>query len=152
MAKQSPSRRSAPGDEILEQLGLLIQHMTRLTGSVNQLPSLTVTQRLALFVVAEDSPLRLADLAARLGVTPPTASRAVDVLVELGLVTRVPDPSDRRALRLEPTPEGRRQFDARRARAAAAFAPAARSLDDGEREQLANLLGRLREALEQSNG
>ena len=137
------------GEQILEELGLLVRHVTLLSGSLDELPSLTVTQRLALAVIADDAPLRLADLAARLGVTPPTASRAVEALVELALVTRVPDPLDRRALRLELTPEGRRQLDERRARAAATFAPAARRLDPREREQLVSLLGRLRAALEQ---
>ena len=140
------------GEQILEELGLLVRHMTRLSGSLDELPSLTATQRLALVVVADGAPLRLADLAARLGVTPPTASRAVDALVELGLVTRVADPHDRRALRLEPTPEGGRQLAERRARVAAAFAPAAQLLDPAEREQLASLLGRLRAALERPLG
>jgi DNA-binding MarR family transcriptional regulator len=145
---QATNSSRASGEQILEELGLLIRHMTRLSGSLDELPSMTATQRLALVVVADGAPLRLADLATRLGVTPPTASRAVDALVELGLVTRVPDPCDRRALRLEPTPKGGRELAERRARVAAAFAPAAQRLDPGEREQLVSLLGRLRVALE----
>ena len=54
-------------------------------------------------------PLRLNDLADRMGTTAPTASRAVDALVELGLVERARRPGDRRAVQID--------ADARRARA-----------------------------------
>jgi DNA-binding MarR family transcriptional regulator len=48
-------------------------------------------------VSAAPDGLRQSELAARLGVRPPTVSVAVKRLEELGLVTRVPDPSDPRA-------------------------------------------------------
>ena len=54
---------------------------------------MTATQRLALFELVDQGPLRLNDLAVRMGTSAPTASRAVDALDELGLVDRKPDPT-----------------------------------------------------------
>ncbi len=48
-------------------------------------------------VSAAPDGLRQSELAARLGVRPPTVSVAVKRLEELGLITRVPDPKDPRA-------------------------------------------------------
>jgi DNA-binding MarR family transcriptional regulator len=53
----------------------------------------------------------LKDLAERLGASTPAMSRAVEDLVKKQLVTRVEDPDDRRAKRIELTPKGRRVVD-----------------------------------------
>src|SRR6478752_5674446 len=94
---------------ILDQLGKLLRELTRLAGGADlDGPAMTATQRIALVEIADAAPLRLNDLAARMGTSAPTASRTVDVLDELGLVTRTPDPDDRRAVRIELTHAGRR--------------------------------------------
>ncbi|HZT92103.1 MAG TPA: MarR family transcriptional regulator [Gaiellaceae bacterium] len=133
---------------ILGELSRLIRHLTRVTGGPDEGPSMTSTQRLALFELAESGPLRLNDLAERMGTSPPTASRAVDALVELGLVERVTDPADRRAVRIDVTDAGRARFDDRQARVTDAVAPALAALTRAERQQLADLLARLRQRLE----
>ncbi len=46
-------------------------------------------------------------IAERLHVVPRSATDVIDALVEKGLATRVPDPSDRRAVRIHLTDEGR---------------------------------------------
>src|SRR5450755_3664613 len=51
-------------------------------------------------------PMRLGELAAREGVAPPTLTRIVAALEECGYVVRVPDPADRRAVRVTITPGG----------------------------------------------
>jgi DNA-binding MarR family transcriptional regulator len=58
----------------------------------------------ALATLVRCGPMRLGDLAAREGVAPPTLTRIVAGLEELGYVFRVPDPDDRRATRVESTP------------------------------------------------
>ncbi|MGH3004230.1 MAG: MarR family winged helix-turn-helix transcriptional regulator [Gaiellaceae bacterium] len=129
---------------ILDELGRLIRHLTRISGGPSDLLPLTGTQRLALFELADASgPLRLSDLAARMGTSAPTASRAVDVLVEMGHVERLPDPDDRRALQIELTEAGRVRVARRKELVLAAFRPAASTLAAGDREQLAELLARL---------
>lgn len=57
----------------------------------------------------ESGGLRVGDLAARLGVRPPTASQLLDTLVERGLVERYADEHDRRAIRVRLSPQGRAQ-------------------------------------------
>lgn len=67
---------------------------------------LTPTQAEILTRIAA-RPGRASDLAAQLGVTPATLSDSVSSLAARGLVTREPDPADRRALLVTPTVAGR---------------------------------------------
>jgi len=129
--------------EVLRELSLLIRHLSRISGSGEDDTPLTGTQRLALYELFTGGPMRLNDLAARLGVSAPTASRAIAALVELGLVDRLRDPDDRRALRLGLTESGQARASEREARVAAAFAPALAALSGSERDQLLDLLARL---------
>lgn len=56
-------------------------------------------------------PRQMSDLAEAFGVSAPSMSRAVDALVRAGLATRVEDPDDRRARRVEITAKGRQLVD-----------------------------------------
>jgi DNA-binding MarR family transcriptional regulator len=67
---------------------------------------LTLTQVKALTALSADE-LTVKDLAERLGLSLPGASRAVDALVARGLLGRREDPSDRRMKRLRCTDAGR---------------------------------------------
>lgn len=58
----------------------------------------------ALATVVRSGPLRLGDLAAREGVTPPTLTRIVVALREGGYLIKTPDPNDGRATQVEATP------------------------------------------------
>ncbi len=141
---------SAETDEteaILEQLGRLLRELTRSTGGAEDKEEMTATQRIAFVEIGLDGPLRLNDLADRMGSSAPTASRAVDALDQHGLVTRTPEPADRRALSIALSPAGRRRFDERMARSARAFAPATASLSADERRALLALLARMTDAL-----
>jgi DNA-binding MarR family transcriptional regulator len=133
---------------ILEELGALVRHVSRLTGSLDDSAAMTATQRLALFELAEHGPLRLNELAHRLGVSAPTATRAVDALETHGWAERVADPDDRRAQRVGITRRGRACVAERRTRALEAFSPATEALTAAELETLQSLVVRLREALE----
>jgi DNA-binding MarR family transcriptional regulator len=137
------AKRSDPSLRVLEQLGRVIRHLTRISGGPDDGPALTATQRLALFELLEDGPMRLNDLARRMGTSAPTASRAVDALAEAALVARLTDPADRRALQIELTAEGRACVDLRKARVADAFRPAAGAMPAADRERLAELLAEL---------
>lgn len=138
----------APGTAaILDQLGRLLRQLTRMTGGADDGRAMTATQRIALIEIGEAGPLRLNDLAARMGTSAPTASRAVDSLDEHGLVARATDADDRRAVRIELTPTGRELVQERQARASVAFEPAVATLSAADREQLLKLLARLTDAL-----
>jgi DNA-binding MarR family transcriptional regulator len=138
---------STETSRILEPLGVLLRRLTRLTGGADDGPAMTATQRIALIELHDEGPLRLNALADRMGTSAATASRAVDALVQLGLVDRVPDPHDRRAVQLDLSARGRSLVDERKARAADAFAPAVDALGAAERQQLVRLLERMADAL-----
>lgn len=141
---------STPGDdtvEILLDLSRLLRNLTRLAGGADDGPPMTATQRIALVELGDGGPVHLNDLAARMGVSAPTASRSVDALHELGLVERVVDPSDRRAVNLDLTERGAKLLRERKEKASAAFAPAVAALSKSDREQLSQLLHRMTEAL-----
>lgn len=56
-------------------------------------------------------PLRVTDLAERLGVDTPTVTRKIQQLERLGFVTRSEDPDDRRSHRITLTASGRRTLE-----------------------------------------
>ncbi len=60
----------------------------------------------ALATLARSGPMRLGDLAAREGVSPPTLTRIIAALEESGYVRRKPDPDDRRAVVVTITDHG----------------------------------------------
>jgi len=115
-------------------------------GVGEQLAPLGITwaQARVMRLIAEPgSSLRMADIAARLGVVPRSATSMVDALEEAALVTRQPDPQDRRSVLVSLTAEGRRLLDgldaARRRTAAAMFG----HLGDADRRELVRLLSAL---------
>jgi DNA-binding MarR family transcriptional regulator len=132
---------------VLDELGRVVRQRTRISGGPGEGPAMTATQRLALFELVEESPLRVSDLAARMGTSAPTASRAVDALVEAGLAERRTDEADRRALQIELTAQGRALVEQRKALVAEAFGPAASGMPEADRVKLAALLGRLADEL-----
>lgn len=133
--------------QILDGLSELTRRLARASGGTDEGPPMTSTQRLVLFETALGGPFRLSVLAERMGITAPTASRAVDGLVDLGLIERLPDPDDRRAVRIDLTRPGRKRVEERQALAAAALEPGVAALSARDRAQLASLLTRLAEAL-----
>ncbi|MEV8566380.1 MarR family transcriptional regulator [Streptomyces sp. NPDC051322] len=88
-------------------------------------------------------PPRMADLAHRLEVVPRAVTSLVDALEESGSVRRVPDPTNRRVVRIELTDNGRATLralrDARRIAAEEILAP----LSPEQRETLGELLSTL---------
>jgi DNA-binding MarR family transcriptional regulator len=134
--------------QILEGISAVTRKLSRASGGPDEGPPMTSTQRLALFETAVGGPLRLSELAERMGITAPTASRAVDGLVELGLLERLPDPADRRAVSIDVTGPGRARVEERIALAAVALEPAVAALSDQDRARLAALLARLAGAIE----
>jgi DNA-binding MarR family transcriptional regulator len=77
-----------------------------------------------LMEVAETGPVRLTVVAAAVGIAQGTTSELVEALVREELLSRSPDPSDRRAVLLEATTKGHEHAD----RWAAAYAAAAEEL------------------------
>ncbi|MGY1707716.1 MarR family winged helix-turn-helix transcriptional regulator [Geodermatophilus sp. SYSU D00697] len=97
-------------------------------------------QARALRVVDTREGTRLSDLAEALHIAPRSATEVADALEARGLVSRSPDPTDRRAVVLTATDEGRRvQREVAAARAADTRDLFAR-LDPADRTTLARIL------------
>ncbi|KUH35630.1 MULTISPECIES: MarR family winged helix-turn-helix transcriptional regulator [Streptomyces] len=133
--------------------GLLAEQLLRLTRRLHrsqkrQLEAVDIRitpaqSRLLRTVAHYESPPRMADLAERLEVVPRAVTSLVDGLEASGRVRRVPDPANRRVIRIELTSEGRatlrRLRSARRAAAEDVLAP----LTTDQREVLGGLLSAL---------
>ena len=111
-------------------------------------PSLSGTQRLALAVTVDESPLRLGALADRMGTTDATASRTVDSLAGLGLLRREPDPSDRRGILVVATDEAVELLADRRARLVETVGHGLAGMSVEDQARLVSLLDELNGVLE----
>ncbi|HEX7369790.1 MAG TPA: MarR family transcriptional regulator [Rhodanobacteraceae bacterium] len=104
---------------------------------------LNFSQFLALKKLGEEGPMAPGELARILNYNPGALTRLLDKLEHMGYLQRVPDPNDRRALRLELTQSGReihkRMIACSNAAADRAFAEITKT----ERRQLHDLLTRV---------
>ena len=108
----------------------------------------TSTQCLILTEVGRNGPLTLADLGRRTSLDKGWLSRAVETLVQEGLLTKALGDADRRTIRIALSPAGQTRYqqlnetlDAHAQRVMACIPPA-------EREQVAHSLARLYQALQ----
>jgi DNA-binding MarR family transcriptional regulator len=91
-------------------------HLLRRIARDDTADGVTPARLSALSVLVYGTAITVGDLARRQGVSLPTMSRMVDALVQEGLVTRVTDPVDHRAVRLDVTRRGRELMERGRAR------------------------------------
>jgi DNA-binding MarR family transcriptional regulator len=105
-----PSNRQVPNAADLERVvsifdtlmhRLMATHAPELSAI-----EMTMSQTKAMYLVVASGPMRMSELAARVGVTNSTATGQVDRLVELGLLARHEDPADRRQVVVSATPHG----------------------------------------------
>jgi DNA-binding MarR family transcriptional regulator len=132
---------------------LLAEQLLRFTRRVHRIQKRHIEQcglgitpaqsRLLRTLAHWSSPPRMADLAERLEVVPRAVTTLVDGLEASGKVRRVPDPTNRRVIRIELTDDGRKALrelrGARRSAAEEILAP----LTDEERAVLGGLLDTL---------
>ncbi|CAL9359338.1 Transcriptional regulator SlyA [Streptomyces sp. enrichment culture] len=93
--------------------------------------------------MADVEPMRPGELAARLGVEASHVTRTVQQLQKSGHVTRVPDPDDRRAQRIELTEAGRQAIARVREAGARAMQAALADWSPEDLRQLAALFHRM---------
>ncbi len=98
---------------------------------------LTESQAELLRLVARQPGISVSAAAAELGLAANTASTLVSKLSSEGLLTRTPDPDDRRVGRLELTAPAQKLADASRAARRAALAEALDELDEDDTRALA---------------
>lgn len=134
------------GAALVSQLEVLFSALAR-TGTALTDGALTTTQRLALIELVDSGPLRLGALAERIGAADPTVSRAMDGLVDAGIVERQPDPHDRRAVLHLATAKGRAWVERRRGEVSAALDKALDGLTAADRVRLLRLVSSLNDEL-----
>ncbi|WLW56854.1 MarR family winged helix-turn-helix transcriptional regulator [Streptomyces sp. YU58] len=133
--------------------GLLAEQLLRLTRRVHRIQKhhlerrglgVTPAQSRLLRTLAHcDSPPRMADLAARLEVVPRAVTTLVDGLEASGKVRRVPDPANRRVIRIEVTDDGHKALRELRAARRSAAEEILAPLTNEQRAVLGGLLDTL---------
>jgi DNA-binding MarR family transcriptional regulator len=105
----APDRRPPEAADLERVVGVFDGLMHRLMAThapeLNTL-EMTMSQTKAMYLVLASGPMRMSELAHRLGVTNSTATGQVDRLVELGLLARHEDPADRRQVVVTATDHG----------------------------------------------
>jgi DNA-binding MarR family transcriptional regulator len=100
---------------VAQDLGLVLKQIMRSTNhdffAALDAAGLSFTQVKCLGLLNEADALSLSTLADELVLSLPAVSRAVDVLVQRGEVTRIEDARDRRSKLVTITPRGRRSFE-----------------------------------------
>jgi DNA-binding MarR family transcriptional regulator len=107
--RDGPPDRFDPEGMLAEQLMLLTRRVHRIQKHHLQERNLGITpaqSRLLRTLAHCGEPPRMADLAARLEVVPRAVTTLVDGLEASGRVRRVPDPTNRRVIRIELTDDG----------------------------------------------
>ncbi len=92
--------------EAVTRLRRVIARLARLLNAAPVSEDLTPTQASVLGLVAHRGPIGMTELAELEGLNPTMLSRVVAKLVETGLVRKLPNPADQRAVHLEATDGG----------------------------------------------
>jgi DNA-binding MarR family transcriptional regulator len=103
---QRPNRGHTREQVTEEDVRWLVAHLRVVVATSSAVwagRGMTLLQLTVLHFISALSPLTLTDLAKVLGTNPPATSAIVDRLINAGLVSRTPDPQDRRRVRLSPT-------------------------------------------------
>jgi DNA-binding MarR family transcriptional regulator len=111
-------------------------HLLRRLRTADTASGLSGPRLSALSVIVFSGPVSLTQLAAAEQVRPPTMTRMVADLERLGLVERLAHPTDRRALRIQATAEGRKLLQEGRRRRVAHLAEAIGKLPARDRDML----------------
>lgn len=134
----TPSTTSPATAQLAARLRVVIARLSRkLRQQAAAEPGeITASQLAALGSVDRLGPVTLGDLAAVEQVQPPSMTRIVGRLEELGLTDRQVDPGDRRVARVSVTEEGRRFLARSRTRKDAYLSRRLDSLSEEERQEL----------------
>ena len=131
-------------DALLSASRLLVAISARSIAEVDD--TLTFPQFRTLVILRTRGPVNLATLAGLLDVTPSTAGRMVDRLVDAGLIERRPHPESRRELIAELSAHGRDTVDAVTAKRRAEIAAIVATMPRAERHGLVRALSAFTEA------
>ncbi|MEZ0068268.1 DNA-binding MarR family transcriptional regulator [Streptacidiphilus sp. MAP12-20] len=138
-------RRHGSSDILIDELfDTTVEVRTFVEARLRPLGASVARLRALRMLAREGVPVRMRDLSELLGVAARTTTTIVDSLERDGLVERVRHPVDRRAFLLTLTEAGRQHHAEAEAEDARALADATGALSPAEREQLRELLARIR--------
>ena len=137
-----PASTEAKGDidRIIEAIVYLYTESRRATKEVARHHGLTGPQVTALKMLEGFGDLSLSDLSARMSAKNSTITGIADRMERDGLVERTRSEADRRVVLMRLTAKGRRLAEAIPVTSMEIFAPALRSLDEGDRRELRRIL------------
>jgi DNA-binding MarR family transcriptional regulator len=135
--------------ELAARLRMAMARLVRRARQEATTAEMTHSMLSALAVISNLDAPTLGEVAAAERVTPPTITKIVGRLEDVGLVAREQDPDDRRVVRVRLTDAGRRFVDRARSRASAYMARRLRTLSDDERDVLAAAVPILERLLEE---
>ena len=138
--------------ELMEQFRAIAHATHNRTNAQMTAAGLSLARFRVLNALQSAGRIRMNELSAALGVVPRSVTTIVDALEKEGMVTRLPDPADRRATLLELTAEGLSQLTRLRAMHDSAAAELFDVLTPAEKGQLARLLRRLQAAADAGPG
>ncbi|HEX8009115.1 MAG TPA: MarR family transcriptional regulator [Trebonia sp.] len=118
-----------PLPDLSGRLGVAVQMLAHAGKVGGGRPDLTPTRLTALAIMSSAGPMRMGNLAFRLGVQVSTMSRIVDILVALGWAERRPDEADHRACVIGITGAGAALIDTIRQDSASRLADCITRLD-----------------------
>lgn len=140
----SQSSDSVPSALVTVEYVMFAAHYLRTTFNAQLAEARTSVPRTRLLTALRgDEPRRMGDVAAMLGVTGRTLTVLTDALEQEGLLTRLPDPDDRRATLLALTDAGREQLTCSHQVRMDQSERVLETLTDAERRTLVRLLGKL---------
>ena len=114
--------------QLLVSMHRIVRHLRRSRTTTVLHP----TQFLALMLIADEQPIRIGEIAARVPCSQPTATTTVASLEEAGLVRREPDPVDGRATAVVLTEAGAATVEASGRQAAEELGKLLSRLDDAD--------------------
>jgi len=123
-------------EELAAKVHAAALHLLRHVAQEDRATGVSAARLSALSVLVFGGPRTIGALAGLEGVTPPTMTRLVAAMTADGLVERIPDPDDRRVVRVQASESGRSLLLAGRDRRVAALAALLGSLSAKERRRL----------------
>jgi DNA-binding MarR family transcriptional regulator len=120
--------------QLLVSMHRIVRHLRRSRTTTDLHP----TQFLALMLIADEQPIRIGEIAARVPCSQPTATTTVASLEEAGLVRREPDPVDGRATAVVLTEAGVATVEASGRQAADELGKLLHRLDDADQALILN--------------
>ncbi|WP_053376084.1 MarR family winged helix-turn-helix transcriptional regulator [Paenibacillus sp. FJAT-27812] len=148
----TPSKRSS--SEVMVTAGDVLQSLFKTTHQLHQqfeaelialhIPAYLTGPRLRfLIAVSESAPIRMSDLAAKIGIKARTVTQFVDALEHEKLIVRVPDPEDRRATFIQLSDSAPPLIQKARAAMGEAAEKVLATLPGDSRKQLLDILDQL---------